>query len=73
MTMASGDIIGNIIYSTWSPKPWSANRADGTFVGAFASRSDAEMALQSTVGTKGVKWIDDVRQDSLVSVTGRLI
>jgi hypothetical protein len=71
--MPSGDIVGNIIYNSWSPRPWSANRADGTFVGTFASRSEAEAALNSTVGTKGVKWTDDTRPDSLVSVTGTLI
>ncbi len=69
--MAHGDIIGNIIYSSWSPQPWSANRADGTPVGSFASLHEAEKALETVIGGRSGRWTQDVRRDSLVSWTGR--
>jgi hypothetical protein len=70
--MASGDIIGNVIYNSWSPKPWSANRADGTFVGAFESLNLAQRAIETVIGSRSGNWRQDVRQDSLDSWTGRM-
>ncbi len=67
--MASGDLLGNVVYSCWSEKPWSANRADGTFVGSYALLSEAEKAIESTLGRSG-KWSQDARVDGLVSWTG---
>jgi hypothetical protein len=68
--MASGDIMGNVIYHSLSPKPWSANRADGTFVGTFVSLAEAESALETVIGGRSARWTQDVREDQLVSWTG---
>lgn len=69
--MASGNIIGNIIYAGWGVKPWSANRADGTFVDSFASLQEAQKAIETVIGRSG-NWTQDVRADSLVSWTGKM-
>lgn len=61
--------LGNIVYSSWSDKPWSATRADGTFVGSYVSVAEAQTAIETTIGRKG-KWTQDVRTDGIVSWTG---
>jgi hypothetical protein len=60
--------IGSITYCSWGPKPWKANRADGAFVGMFASTADAHAAI-ATVSNGYSTLVQDVRHDGTVSYT----